>query len=386
MKNVFKGRTGITLISLIIVVIIMLILAGTSISALISDGGLFNKIKNITEKYELAVQDESKQIESLLNEVDGYLNEASSVLLLKVVDLDGTFFKLNATAIDMENEISKYEFYVEDNLVGILETSEDSAVYTVTEKERGTEYKCKARVYTVNDEYLDSREIIVKTETIATGDFVNYSVRVDNIEYNKWRILHKNMNGKIEIVCYNGPDYILGNNDNDEVKSKSDYANCIYLLNEATLPYVLGTFGHSVRHLGSNPENPKSYETISEDYIYYGVTLDNNTIQSHHSIDLESLQKFNGIKKLYAQYTWLASRWVNIVVDEGVEDYGFRVRCVGSDGILSSKYLYRINAQERKIIDGQHYALAPVVSLISGVKINTDTGDGSEDNPWGLTL
>lgn len=48
MKNVFKGKKGITLISLIIVVIIMLILAGTSISALISDGGLFNKIKNIT--------------------------------------------------------------------------------------------------------------------------------------------------------------------------------------------------------------------------------------------------------------------------------------------------------------------------------------------------
>ena len=64
---------GITLIALVITVILMLILAGVAISALTGDGGLFDKTRGAAEAFENASQKEAKQIEDLMNEIDGYI-------------------------------------------------------------------------------------------------------------------------------------------------------------------------------------------------------------------------------------------------------------------------------------------------------------------------
>ena len=92
-------------------------------------------------------------------------------------------------------------------------------------------------------------------ETVAKiGDFVNYSVEVDSNgngtidegeTYDKWRILNFDNNGHMEIVCYNGPKFTLGKVLN-VTKSKSDYANAIKILNDASEPYKNGTYGYSV--------------------------------------------------------------------------------------------------------------------------------------------
>ncbi len=45
------------------------------------------------------------------------------------------------------------------------------------------------------------------SDLLKPGHFVNYSVEVDGVTYDKWRILHKDINGHMEIVCYNGPSF-----------------------------------------------------------------------------------------------------------------------------------------------------------------------------------
>ena len=67
------NEKGITLIALVITVILMLILTGVAISALTGDGGLFDKTRGAAEAFENASQKEAKQIEDLMNEIDGYI-------------------------------------------------------------------------------------------------------------------------------------------------------------------------------------------------------------------------------------------------------------------------------------------------------------------------
>ena len=242
------------------------------------------------------------------------------------------------------------------------------------------------------DNYLGeiSAGIDIATDSsINVGDFVNYSVTVDGTVYDKWRILHKDTNGHVEIVCYNGPSYTLGERSN-VTKSKSDYANCISLLNDASVAYKNGTYGYSARHLGSNPSNPSSYATIDESYVkYYSdySTISSNVnypyiVQKHHTTDINALKTFSGTKKLSGSYSWLASRSVN-----ASSSYSrFRLRLVSSGGSVYDDGLYAVFSDGTEYTYSRSDALAPVVSLQSGVKAIPGSGDGSEGSPWQLTL
>ena len=231
----------------------------------------------------------------------------------------------------------------------------------------------------------------VDPETVAKiGNFVNYSVEVDGVIYDKWRILDLDNNGHIEIVCYSGPDFTLGEKDN-ATKCKSDYANAIKLLNDASVPYKNGSYGYSTRHLGSDPSNPSSYATISTSYVkfYSGAEIPTATRayleQDHHESDLNAIKSFSNTaegKKLAASFSWLASRYVYAISSSLYFDF----RLVGSSGSLSSSDLYCVYSDGRESTFSYSNALAPVVSLESGVKINTSlAGNGSENSPWVLT-
>ena len=74
MKNEEKSK-GITLITLVITIVIMLILAGIAIAAVVNGEGLFSKTREATEIYGNAVQNENDKIQSLMNEIEGYLND-----------------------------------------------------------------------------------------------------------------------------------------------------------------------------------------------------------------------------------------------------------------------------------------------------------------------
>ena len=253
------------------------------------------------------------------------------------------------------------------------------------------------------DEYLTGNtgnEGVDPEEVAVVGDFVNYSVQVDSNgndvidegeTYDKWRILDFDNNGHMEIVCYNGPNFKLGESGN-ETKSKSDYANLIKILNDESIPYGEGTYGYSTRHLGSDPSNPSSYETIDESYVkfyedYNNIESNANyryIYQTHHESDLNAIKSFSNTadgKKL-AGWSWLASRYV----DAASSFSYFYVRIVYSSGMLYNNYLYRVMSDGRGYTVRLSNALAPVIILESGVKINTSTaGNGSEGSPWTLT-
>ena len=77
-----QGTYGITLIALVITVVVMLILAGVAISVLTDDGGLFAKVEESVNEYQLKGEEENKLYNNLLNTVDDYfystLNKDSS--------------------------------------------------------------------------------------------------------------------------------------------------------------------------------------------------------------------------------------------------------------------------------------------------------------------
>ena len=253
------------------------------------------------------------------------------------------------------------------------------------------------------DKYLTGNNVsegLEPEEVAVVGDFVNYSVQVDSNgndvidegeTYDKWRILDLDNNGHMEIVCYNGPEFTIGS-DTDVNKAKSDYANAIKILNDASVPYGEGTYGYSTRHLGSDPSNPRSYETIDESYIKFYKDYDNiesnanyrYIVQTHHESDLAAVRSFSNTedgKKLAGSYSWVASRIVNTFSSSSI----FCVRTVDSSGtVVSNDNLCLVRSDGFGRGFSNSNAFAPVVSLESGVKIIEGSGDGSEDSPWQL--
>ena len=252
------------------------------------------------------------------------------------------------------------------------------------------------------DEYLtgeNDNEGVDPGEVAVVGDFVNYSVQVDSNgndvidegeTYDKWRILDFDNNGHMEIVCYNGPSFTLGSS--TESTAKTQYANAIKILNDASVPYREGTYGYSTRHLGSDPSNPSSYETIDESYIKFYEDYDNiesnanyrYISQTHYVSDWRAVQPFSDTadgKKLAGSYIWLASRTATATSSNS----SFYVRFMSNSGGLVGNNFFDVFSDGRERGDSWSYALAPVVILESGVKIIEGSGDGSENSPWQLT-
>ena len=179
-----KNERGITLIALVITVILMLILAGVAISALTGDGGLFDKSLKSAEAYEDASQKEKKQIDDLMNEIDGYIGDltadkkAPSVAKLEVSNITDTGFTLTATGKD-NVAVAKYEFYIKNGdgsfaLEKTIETEDTTVTYDVTGKNaQENSYVYKLKVYDKVGNSKESEELLVQAAdttapTVAT--------------------------------------------------------------------------------------------------------------------------------------------------------------------------------------------------------------------------
>ena len=306
----------------LVITVVIMLILAAVAIGSVTGDGLFNRTRQAAEAYENASKKESDQIQTLMNEIDEYLTGNT------------------------------------------------------------------------DNEGVDPKEVAV------VGDFVNYSVQVDSNgndvidegeTYDKWRILNFDNNGHMEIVCYNGPNFTLGSS--TASTAKTQYANAIQILNNASIPYGEGTYGYSTRHLGSDPSNPSSYETIDESYIKFYEDYDNiesnanyrYIVQTHHESDCDAVRSFSNTangEKLAGSNSWVASRRVS--ANSGYTD--FRVRVVLNTGSLIDFYLYFAHPGSNELGYSQSNALAPVVILESGVKIDTSTaGNGSEGSPWTLT-
>ena len=80
-------QSGITLVALVITVVVMLILAGVAIAAVVDGDGLFSKTREAKEVYENATENEEDKIQSMLNEIDRYIENPSNPVLKEVAEL-----------------------------------------------------------------------------------------------------------------------------------------------------------------------------------------------------------------------------------------------------------------------------------------------------------
>lgn len=304
---------------------------------------------------------------------------------------------INITITDEKNGIAKVKF--QDNAEETLENAETTISRTYEVTKNGS-YKFIAEggngrkiTKTIRIENVYKPETVEIEKVANIGDFVNYSVEVDRVTYDKWRILHKDTNGHVEIVCYNGPAFTLGEN---------DIANAIRLLNEASEPYEKGTYAEKgkARHLGTNPITPRGdegYEVIHDtEYIQYyngREAVPAETLkwieQTHHETDMTAIGEFSTTnntakKKLIGDskfgYSWIGSRCTNFISSDSISYFG--VRNVTSSGDLKDILFYQVYSNGTYMVYESSRALAPVVSLKSGIKIEKGVGDGSEEKPW----
>ena len=91
-----EKQSGITLVALVITVVVMLILAGVAIAAVVDGDGLFSKTREATEVYENAAENENDTVQSLMNEIDKYIENPSNPILKEPAIL-GTIVSENQT-------------------------------------------------------------------------------------------------------------------------------------------------------------------------------------------------------------------------------------------------------------------------------------------------
>lgn len=80
LKTKFKSQNGITLIALVITIVVLLILAGVSINALLSDNGIIDRAKDAQNKMDEATQKDLEKINSSNNwpEENGGIKNSTS--------------------------------------------------------------------------------------------------------------------------------------------------------------------------------------------------------------------------------------------------------------------------------------------------------------------
>ena len=109
--NLKKNDRGITLIALVVTIIVLLILAAVAINLTIGNNGIFTRAQNATQKWEEASNNESKQLDGVVNVIDNLFDTNNNVIGVKLQNSYIEDFELLQIEIDTdtipEEEIEK---------------------------------------------------------------------------------------------------------------------------------------------------------------------------------------------------------------------------------------------------------------------------------------
>ena len=106
MKKLKKQVKGITLIALVVTIIVLLILAGVALSLTVGNNGLFRRAQNAADTWQMAEQNEQKEMEQAGNFLDDYTseyNKATTVSYAK--QLNKPFENDTTITDDLDNEV-----------------------------------------------------------------------------------------------------------------------------------------------------------------------------------------------------------------------------------------------------------------------------------------
>ncbi len=174
---------GITLISLVITIIILIILAGVSINLVLGENGLFTKAREAKEKFLEAQEEEQEGLNTLLDEMDNYINEK-----LQIEIINGTLGENNWYTSDVElrivnrneNDTTKYiltgattqeETEIENGKTIQIENNGITKITVKSYGEDGTQtYEIEKNIY--KDSEVPTIEIVEK-QTVEIGTSID---------------------------------------------------------------------------------------------------------------------------------------------------------------------------------------------------------------------
>ena len=163
-----KSKKGITLIALVITIIILIILAGVSISLIGGEDGIIAKAQEAKEKTRASQIKEAVDLADITNEVE-------------------------------ENKVTKEVLIAELKEKGLLTEEEETALV-------------ESDTITIGDIEIDFSKLKMP-QTLASkitsanyGDKVNYSVTVEGVTLDNWRIFYKDETTNEVIMIYG--DYL----------------------------------------------------------------------------------------------------------------------------------------------------------------------------------
>ena len=418
-----KNEKGITLIALVITVIIMLILAGVAIATLINDGGLFDKTLKSAEAFENASQKEAKQLDELMNEIDGYIGnittdkKAPSVAKLEVSNITETGFTLTATGED-DKGIAKYEIYIKNadgtfTLEKTIESADTTVSYEVTGKTPQTSlYEYKVIVYDTAENTKESGILSVGAQKIAKvvkiGDYINYDAGVWTQEdLNK--ITSSTGSPLLDSTV---SDATSGNQTLPTVTKtfggfelgQSRNTNAVAYTNTSGTVYTPKTEGWRVWDI-NNSTGVVTLISAGQPETYYhnnNATTTLNILQSRNytmyvNEYATSAKVLSGAEAISWYNARFGTNYGNLVQDYPAKSTFFNKQFTTDEPIsllsngslywltgnrAGSNYLYAISLNQIISSNGQAYGIRVMVTLKSDVLVIQNNSGGSVANPW----
>ena len=223
-----------------------------------------------------------------------------------------------------------------------------------------------------------SSTAIMANSDVQVGDYIAYT----GGDYSgKWVVL-RNSGGVIEIISKESVGNLTlgGSSLHDTEKAKSDYANCVQILNDKCATYVNSTYATSGRSVGATSSsiaqidttaNPLTFDAARSAVLPYSDT--------YYTTD-QSVISGNANLKHSSGYVWLASRGLNTYSSTS----HFYVRCLGTSGSVSYNDVFIAGSDGSAGAGVPTDGVRPVITLKSGIKITGGTGDVG--NPYTIGL
>lgn len=187
-SNLLKEKRGITLIALVVTIIVLLILAAVSISAVVGENGIITKASDSKEK--TVIGKEKEQIEI-----------AYSAATINTLNGEVTEDMLRDELDKLLGDVSKSD----DDKQTIVSTNTSDGTFNVLYKETNHNYN----VGNESIKYLDHRLLSRQVIPANYGDTINYSVTVNNVVLDDWKILYNDGKNVFIIASESIPANVL---------------------------------------------------------------------------------------------------------------------------------------------------------------------------------
>ena len=300
---------GITLIALVVTIIILLILAGVTITAVMSDNGLFKKARMAAEIHTIAVEKEqinmcynSVKIGKLSTEAQGGAGNSNTQPTKQKTSVYFKLFRNSSDEIIGFYSNSDSTSYPNSTLVADFGSRGDDGSYSKTVND--SVYRLDVKKVVINDEIVPGNlsyffsmlhgkdeSTIENLSNLNTSQATDFSgmfagMAIKNIDFSSWNVEKAQSFDSMFIGCSNLKEVVMDNLDLSKVTNFSDLFNNCSKLEKISLK---NTRLNSVTSLTSTFSGLSSIKEID----FSNANLENVSNFSRAFEDLSTLTKVN---------------------------------------------------------------------------------------------